>query len=339
MDIKEYINCNYNGSKTWFCEEVKQSYNLSRISKIVCNKNYLAGKHKILGKPDMQFKGGEYKTKKLIIQKAKTILNFHSTYLLGKPLSLTGSENKVKEYQIIYRGADYNEIDFDIIDNIGKYGDAYEYVYLDENKNICSKLIDSADAYPVYNNSNEYIAFIEHWTSTYKNIDSNVEYFTIYYTDRVEQWNNESGNLIMVSSSNNLSGLPIHYHNKNDIDPNFGVSLLEDIKFILDEVEDLLSKLGDAIYTLSINPIPVTIGQELLEKTINADVVGYAISLEDGADMKYINATMDYNTIKIYLDKLEQELNRLKEEDANDSGSKDDNVQVNRNNLDGKIVN
>lgn len=456
MDIEEYISRNYNGSKTWFCEEVKQSYNLNRISKVVSNKNYLAGKHKILRKPDIQFKGEEYETKKLIIQEAKTILNFHSTYLLGKPLSLTGSENKVKEYQNIYRRADYNEIDFDIIDSIGKYGDAYEYVYLDKGKNICSKLIDSADAYPVYSNNNEYIALIEHWTSTYKNIDSNIEYFTIYYTDRVEQWNNQSGNLILISSSNNLSGLPIHYHNKNDIDDNFGVSLLGDIIPILDEIEDLLSKLGDSIYTLSLSPLPVLIGQQFLNDTIDKDAVGFGLNLGDGADMKYINALMDYNTIKMYLDKIEQklnmvahmpsivggnsnvanvsevslkllyqladvysmiqekyirkglrkrfnkidkllelkgmmfndndyvsvqfnysrpvnnedllqqlkiqydmgaisrtsiierspvivdttqELNRLKEEDTNNSGSKDDNVQVNRNNLDGKIVN
>ncbi|APM37811.1 phage portal protein [Clostridium kluyveri] len=310
MDIEEYINRNYNGSKTWFCEEVKQSYNLSRISKVVSNKSYLAGEHKILKKPDIQFKGEEYKTKKLIIQEAKTILNFHGTYLLGKPLSLTGSENKVKEYQNIYRSADYNEIDFDIIDSIGKYGDAYEYVYLDKGKNICSKLIDNADAYPVYSNNNEYIALIEHWTSTYKNIDSNIEYFTIYYTDRVEQWNNENGNLIMVSSSNNLSGLPIHYHNKNDIDPNFGVSLLEDIKPILDEVEDLLSKLGDSIYTLSLSPLPVVTGQQI-EGEIDKDVVGFGLSLEFGSDMKYINALMDYNTIKMYLDKIEQKLNMV----------------------------
>lgn len=78
---------------------------------------------------------------------------------------------------------------------------------------------------------------------------------------------------------------------------------------ILDEIEDLLSKLGDSIYTLSINPIPLITGQEIEGSSIDKDAVGYAIALEAGADMKYVNANMDYNTINMYLDKLEQKLN------------------------------
>jgi SPP1 family phage portal protein len=304
MDINKYVNKVYNNNPEWFIGEVKQGYNLNRISEVVNNKDYLNGQHKILRKKNMEFKGKEYITKKLIIPEAKTILNFHSTYLLGKPLSLVGSENKVREYQNIYRKGNYNNIDFDIIDSIGKYGDAYEYIYLDKDKNICSKIIDSSEGYPVITESNDYIAFIQYWKS------NDVDYYNVYYLDRVDSYSDEDNGINLISSSPNISGLPIHYHNKNDNDPNFGVSLLKDIIPILDEIEDLLSKLGDSIYTLSLSPIPVVVGQQM-EGTIDKDAVGYAVSLEIGSDMKYVNANMDYNTIKMYLDILNQKLNMV----------------------------
>ncbi|WP_243103894.1 phage portal protein [Clostridium sp. JN-1] len=302
MDINEYINKVYSGDPEWFVQEASQGFHLNRINRTISNKEYLHGVHRILQKKDMQYKGKQYRTKKLIIQEAKTILNFHSTYLLGKPLSLTGSENKVSEYQNIYRKGNYNQVDYNIIDNIGKYGDAYEYVYLDNNKNIVSKIIDSADGYPVYTETNDYVAFIEYWTV------NAIDYYNVYYPDRVDSYNNENEGINIISSSPNLSGLPIHYHNKNDWNINYGESLLYDILPILDEIEDLLSKLGDSIYTLSLSPIPVITGQQI-EGTIDKDAVGYSISLENGSDMKYVNATMDYNTIKMYIDKLEQKLN------------------------------
>ena len=304
MNIDEYISKVYDNNPEWFVDEVNQGFHLQRVSRVIANKEYLHGIHKILRKADMQFKGKEYITKKLIIQEAKTILNFHGTYLLGKPLTLVGSENKVKEYQNIYRNGQYNQVDFDIIDNIGKFGDAYEYIYLDDNKNICSKIIDSADGYPVITETNDYVAFIEHWTV------NSIDYYNVYYPDRVDSYSNENEEIGLISSSTNISGLPVHYHNKNDWDSNYGVALLTDVIPLLNEIEDILSKLGDSIYTLSINPIPIITGQQI-EGMIDADAVGYSIGLEAGSDMKYVNATMDYSTIKMYIDMLNQKLNMV----------------------------
>ena len=66
--------------------------------------------------------------------------------------------------------------------------------------------------------------------------------------------------------------------------------------------------MSDSIYTLSLNPLPVITGQKI-ENTISADVTGYALSLDDGADFSYKNAEMDYSTIKLYLDELHKQLN------------------------------
>lgn len=183
QNIEEYINDAYESDVFWFVQEVQQSNHIVRVSDVISNISYLQGRHKILQREDSKFKGQEYITKKLILNQAKTILNFHSTYLLGKPLSLTGSENKVKAYHDIYRKGHYNNVDFKILDSVNKYADSYEYIYLDDNKNIVSKIIKSEDGYPVYNeDTGDYICFIEHYTK----ISNSVSYYNVYYPNHVE---------------------------------------------------------------------------------------------------------------------------------------------------------
>ena len=221
---------------------------------------------------------------------------------MGKPLSITGEDSTVKLLNKVYRQGNFNNVDFRIVDNVNKYGDCYEYLYLD-NKKIKSKLISPDCAYPVYSDNGEYIAFIEHW----KDALSSVFYYNVFYADKVEEWNNAGGKLIKVNEYVNISGLPIHYHNINDYDELFGRSELKDIIPILDEMEDLLSKLGDSVYTNSMNPMPIVIGQRI-DSSIDADAMGYLLNLEDGADFKYANASMDYNSIKLLYDNLKQHL-------------------------------
>lgn len=308
MNLEDYILNKYNNEPNWFETETQEGYNLQRISKVLNNKEYLGGKHKILNKEDVKWKGKEFVTTKLVLQEAKTILNFHSTYLLGKPISLNGSEDMVKEYTKIYRKGNYNRIDFKILDKVLKYGDCFEYVYLDDGV-IKSKLINPEDSYPIFSeDTGEYIGFVESWTN---NINK-VSYYNIYYPNKVECWNNEGGELQKIDEKMNISGLPIHYHNFNDITENYGISDLEDIKPILDQIEELLSKMTDSIYTLSLNPLAVATGQGVVPTNpISADACGYTLNLEGGSNFYYASATMDYNSIKLLLDSLHKKLETI----------------------------
>lgn len=130
--------------------------------------------------------------------------------------------------------------------------------------------------------------------------------YIVYYPDRVEKWSNEGGMLVKVEEHINLSGLPIHYHNINEFDECFGKSILDDIVPILDKIEFLLNKFDDAIYTHSLNPMPVSIGQKL-EGSVDADACGYVLNLEDG-DFKYAIANLDSASIKLLYDALMQQL-------------------------------
>jgi hypothetical protein len=301
MSITDYISKNYSNNPLWFEEEVQRGYHIGRIANCLEVKDYLSGQHKVLTRKDMEYKGETYKTRKIILQIAKTILNFHSTYLLGKPLSLSGDDEIIKEFNKIYRKGRYSNIDYKIIDKINKFGDAYEYVYIDEGV-IKSKLINSEDAYPVYDDNGNYICFIEYYTTI-----NSVSYYTVFYMDKVEQWTNEGGTLQKVNEYINVSGLPIHYHNMNDLDEQFGQSELKDIIPILDEMEDILSKMADSVYINSLSPMPVISGQRI-ESSIPSDAMGYILNLEDGAEFKYASATMDFNSIKLLYDNLKQHL-------------------------------
>ena len=198
----------------------------------------------------------------------------------------------------------YNTIDYQILDRVNKYGDAYEVIYVN-NGVIKSKVLDSVDCYPVYDDMGEYIAFIEYWTDIY----SSISYYNVYYPTYVEYWSNEGGKETMISSNINVCGLPIHYFNFSDCDYSFGESILSDIQPLLDELEDILSKMGDAIYINSLNPMPVALGQRI-ENTIPADATGYVLNLDNG-DYKVVSTMMDYSTIKLYLDNVKEMLNQI----------------------------
>ena len=304
MTIQEYIDKQYDGSATWFMEEVNQKNHVARIAGVVANMDYLAGRHKVLNREDCYYKGKVLKTRKTILNYAKTVLRFHDTFLLGKKVSLSSKDNEtVNTFNDIYRLGQYETVDYQILDRVNKFGDAYEVVYID-NGVIKSKVLDSACSYPVYDDMGEYLAFIEHWTDVF----TSISYWNVYYPTYVEHWSNEGAEEHLVSTTMSV-GLPIHYHNFSDEDYNYGVSMLTDIKPIMDELEDIMSKMGDAIYVNSLNPMNVAIGQRI-ESSIPADAVGYVLNLDAG-DYKVVSASMDYNTIKLYLDNLKQMLNDI----------------------------
>ena len=300
--LSYYIENQYGNNPRWFEEEVNQGNHAQRISEVINNRDYLSGKHKVLLRQDSQYKGKQLIVNKTVINYAKTVIKFHNSYLLGKPVQLSCSdETTLKTFSDIYRLGQYATVDYEIIDRVNKFGDAYEAIYVD-NGVIKSKVLDNACSYPVYDDIGEYISFIEYWTDAY----TNISFWNVYYPTYVEHWDNEGGELRLVSTDKSV-GLPIHYHNFSDEDYNFGVALLNDIRPIMDALEDTMAKMSDSIYVNVLNPMPVAIGQRI-ESSIPSDAVGFVMNLDVG-DFKYANCSLDYNSIKLYLDNMKQFLN------------------------------
>lgn len=301
MDIQQYINLTYNGNPYWFVDEVKQYHHQAKVMDILNKKEYLSGLHKILKRPVEQYNGKVYEPRKVVLQYCKTILNFQTSYLLQKPVTLTGEKEAVEAFKKVYKKGKYDRIDFDILNSVVKYGNAYEYVWVSDGI-IKSKLIAPEDSYPVYNHENELIAFIEHYTVDF------ADYYSVYYPDRVEKYSNVgTGDLRLIGVFKNVSGLPICYKNQNEMDSNFGRSDLDDFVNIIDSMEDLISKFTDSFYKHH-NPIPVVIGQQLKGDGLNPNIVGGGIVLDDGADFKMISNQLDYKSFETIYNTLKQAL-------------------------------
>lgn len=283
--LSRYILQKYDGNSNWFLDEVGQPEHLQRVNQILDLKEYLSGNHKILRKPSYIYNGKEYHPKKIVLQLAKTMINFTASYLLSNPITLTGNKDIVKTYQRVYKRGRYHSVDFDILDKIIKYGFVCEYVYLDEDQNIKSKLLDPADCYPVFDSNNNYIALIEHYA-----IDG-ISKYTIYTLDTVEQWTNEGGYLRLDNVFTNASGLPIIYHNQDEIN-NLGRSDLLDMMPILDNIEELISKTADA-YDHYLTGIPVVTGQQLKGDGLPKDFIGGGLVLEYGSTFDFKSNPFD----------------------------------------------
>ncbi|WP_042346082.1 phage portal protein [Bacillus massiliigorillae] len=300
MDLQQYIKDNYDSRHDWFVEEVNSVDNQTRISKIMGLKEYLSGKHKIGQLQSYEYNGQVFSPKKVTLQYAKTLINFQKSYLLNKPVTLTGDENVVAEFQKVSRQGKYDRFNLKVIDKLLKYGMVGEYVYL-ENGKIKSKLIDGVECFPVYDYNGTLLAVIEAF------VNDGISYYTVYEEDVVKLYDNDGGELRQKEQYNNLSGLPIIYKTENEIVNTEGRSELEDWINIIDDMEEILSKYTDAFYKY-MTPIPVMTGQQLKGDGIPSHVIGGGLNLDDGAEFKLVSNGLDNKTFESVYKTLLQSL-------------------------------
>lgn len=295
MTLKEYIKKYYDNSPVWFQDEVTKQWHFERIQNILDLKEYLSGKHTILNRPNEQYNGKPYKTRKIVLQLAKTLLNFETSFLLKNPVTLTSEDKATLEaFKEVYTKARYNSIDFKILDKVVKYGETYEYVFISENGNITSRIIPAEDSYPVFDETGNMIAFIEFYT-----IDG-ISYYILYTENEVIRYIDDDG-LKLTGRYKNISGLPIQYKTINELDSCQGRSSLEDYISIIDSLEDLISKYHDGLYRF-ISGIPILKGTGLTTKDdkgrIDPNAVGFMLQIDDTADFQIVQNKMDSASFK-----------------------------------------
>lgn len=292
---KEYKKMQDKLGLNWYQNEIRKTEHMQRINTVADIDSYLLREHKVLQRPDFKFKDKEFQTAKIILQTIKTIVNFHVSYTVGNSVSLTGNKEMVELMGRVYSKGLFAQRDYEITTQLIKYGNAWEYIYLKDGK-IMSKVFINDECYPCFDDKGNYYAFIEYW----KDKDSGAEYHTIYYPDRVEIYEDNK----LVDTKDNLTGLPIHY---KSITPSaytqFGEPFVTDLIPIINQVENLLSKLDDAVTTLSLNPV-ATISGRVPDEPIDSNIVGACIALEDGGEFKYATVEMDHSNIKQELDSL-----------------------------------
>ncbi|WP_047155164.1 phage portal protein [Aneurinibacillus tyrosinisolvens] len=302
MSLQEYIKDKYNDSPLWFVEECNNAIANMRIVNVLDKKEYLSGNHAILNRPNEQFNGKEFISRKIVLNYAKVMVQFQSAFIMKNPITLSGKENVVGEYKKVYKKGKIHQTLQKAMDGVIKYGDSYVYLYFDENKVIKPKLIPSESSYAVFDDFGAYVAFIEHFTT----ID-NISYWYVYTSDSVIKYSDHGGNQREITTSKNLSGLPIHFHSHNELDELVGRSDLDDYIGILDNMEDLISKATDSFYRY-ISGIPVLKGQQLKGEGLPTHAIAGGIAIDTDADFKFESNQFDYKAFEALYKTLMQAL-------------------------------
>lgn len=307
--LQDYISNVYENKQNWFETEVLKQNNSNRINNIIAIKDYLSGKHEILNKENIVHNGKTYKSTAIVLQYAKPLLTFQTSFLFKNPVTLTSDDdNTLTAMQEVYKTGNYNDFDYKVADWLNKYGQVFEYVYID-NGLIKSKLLPCEECYPIYDEeTGEYIALIQFYT-----VASNaISYYTIFTEDKVYKYNDKGNVLRLQGEYNNLSGLPIMYLEPFENDNTMPHSDIEDYVNVIDNMENLLSKYFDSFYKF-LNPIPVITGTKLNvgkngEGAIDKDITGYCLQLDDGSTFDMTLGKMDNASLKGLHDYLLQHL-------------------------------
>lgn len=282
----------------WFKDEIEKTRYKDRISRVEDIDDYLRRNHKVLQIPSFQYKEHTFEPTRLVLQTLRSIIKFHSSYICGSPVSITGDKEFVSLLNTIYKRGGYTKTDLEIAKDLITYGDTFEYVYLDGDK-IKSKLIRNKDSYPLYDSFGNYTHFVEYW----KDEDSRADHYVVYYPEKVEIYENST----LIDTKPNLTGLPIWYSamDKSKYDK-FGDPFPLDLMGIMDTIESLLSKLDTAVLTLSLSPIGIISGQRF-DSSIPRDMVGAVLNIDEGGSFSWANAQMDRESIKLELDYVIQQ--------------------------------
>lgn len=314
MNLGEYIKEYYSNAEWWFVSEPCQDAHKKRINKITNLKKYLDGYRSWCDPtiPENVYKikiGGRWvNTTKIKLNFASILLDYTVSFLLKNPVTLICDDSKtLKEIQNVYKKAKMKREDSKIYKEMKVSGQVFQYLYFDEEDQIKSKVLLSECSYPVITDTGEYVAFIYHYMT-----ERYIEYYTIYYPDRVEEWNSIDGKVKLISTSVNYSGLPIPFRIPKQVNIYEGKSDVEDWKVLIDNMEKLTSKYQDALYKF-ITGIPVTTGTKLSitkdgQGAIDPDVVGYALQLEEGSTFDFKQNKTDYNSMKLLYETLFNDL-------------------------------
>ncbi|WP_420826596.1 phage portal protein [Sporosarcina limicola] len=302
LNLEQYIKVKYNNKHDWFLEEVGSVANQQRMADVEKKKDYLMGYHNILNLPSFMYNGESITPRKIVLNTAKTLLQFQAQFLLKNPVVLTGSEVMIDQFNKVNKLGKFNGKNMRILNELLKFGSCSEYIFINKNGYIDSKIIPSDEGTPVWNHHNEMIAFVQSY------VFDGISYYTVYTDDTVQEYTNEDGSIRLVSQHANLSELPIYYHTHNEYSEVEGRSALDDFVGLLDNMELLLSKTIDNTYMYSAG-IPVVTGQRLTGGAgIPKEVSGGGLSLDDGSTFEFVSNDIDVEAFETLYDKLNQSL-------------------------------
>jgi len=288
--LERFISEQGYDSALWFIEFVNETSQQLRIRDIEDKKNYLAGKgHIVTKRPLEYFAGKPVDPRKVVLQYARSLIEYAVSYLLGNGITYSGDEQIVRELNKLNKRL-FDGIDYDIVENVYSYGNAWELLY-NSNDIVKSSLIDPLDAYPIIDNQGEYIAFVECYTV------NGVTQWNVFVDREVHKYSDAGGEVHLLGTYRNIGGLPINYRNSNPLDTVFGMSDLDNYISILDNIEEVFSKSLDGYYRL-MHGILVQKGNLITNYDVPQHGTGYGIILETDGELEIVKSAFDHQAFE-----------------------------------------
>jgi len=135
--LNDYIWDKYEGSNLWFEDEVAEQWQQDRVHNVLVAKEYLAGKHQIKKREIEYHNSKPFKPSAIILNYAKMITEFQTQFLLRNKLTLSLDDmENLKVVKDIYNKGRYHLLDTKLANTMIKYGEVYEYIYLDHRNRL-----------------------------------------------------------------------------------------------------------------------------------------------------------------------------------------------------------
>lgn len=268
-------------------------------------KRYYNGKHDaILNKKTDKFKPNN----KVINPFPALIVNTIQGYLLGQPVKYINNKNDILDKVLdIYYCNDEEDLNSEILKTMSVCGEAFEYIYINEFKEIEFVQLPVEETILIYDNSlkPKPLICIRYYAT--EDVNKKKTYYAEVYTDNTIEYykGNTIANLELQEEYNHLFGqVPVvHYRNNEEMTGDF-----EKILSLIDDFDKVMSSDSDEIEYFR-NAYLVLKGMgKIDDKTLNkfrqtgAFVVPSTQSTDAGVD--FITKDLNTESVHAHLDKL-----------------------------------
>lgn len=281
------------------------AYNEKNRPEYVRMRDYYKGDHKILKRQRAE----NLKNNKLVINHAKYITRINVGYLLGHPVEYQAKKFDIEPVLDAYKKQTIRKVDKALGKDCSKYGRAFEYIYVDEENNIKSRLISPFNCVIVYDDTMDHkklFAIIyesvdeDKGEKTYHGVITVDDFEMRTYTEKLEP---------KGSRDHSLGYVPVieYVNNEDEVGDYYDVVSLIDAYNLLqsDRVNDK-EQLVDAILMI----YGFTLEADQLELLKEHRVMS-APSKNEGAEAEYLVKNLDEEKADILRKRIEDDIHKI----------------------------
>lgn len=248
---------------------------------------------------------------------AALIVDTIQGYLTGQPIKYVSEDTKgLDKILDIYYNNDEEDLNSELVKTMSICGEAYEYVYINEEKQVEFVQLPVDETILVYNNALKAkpIMCIRYYTTS-DALNKQIHYAEVYTKDKIEFYKgNARANLVLIEEYTHIFGqVPvIHYKNNTETMGDF-----EKIISLIDDYDKILSTDSDEHEAFRNAYMVIKGFGQMTEETINtirhtgAFVLPQANQNTNAADIKFVTKELNTDAVQAHLEMILENIHRF----------------------------